>query len=358
MTTQPTILVTSASGKTGQETTLQLLELGFPVRAFVRRRDARSQRLQDAGAEIFVGDQFSLQDMRAAMRGVQRAYHCAPAAANGAHFGAVFLVAAREARLEHVVTLGQWLADASHTSTATRETWLIERLLEDLPDTTLTINNVGWFADNYFLVLPMAAQLGVLPMPLGPPDFAGNAPPSTRDIAAVSAHALADPATHAGQTYRPTGPELLTNQQIADGIGRALGRRVRYLDLPEWAFLRALKVDRRPEFIVTQLLIYTRDYRDGAFAVRAPNPDFSRVLGRDPDDFDTIAASYMSLPDAKRSFTGLLRTLWTGTKMLATSTPDARAIETRRDHPLLANAQRAMQLPDWRETHDPNLTTA
>ncbi len=39
--TKPTILVTSAAGNTGIPTTLQLLEKGYPVRAFVRRDDRR-----------------------------------------------------------------------------------------------------------------------------------------------------------------------------------------------------------------------------------------------------------------------------------------------------------------------------
>ena len=78
MPTQPKVLVTSAGGKTGLQTALQLREKDFPVRAFVRRHDRRSVTLERAGAEVFVGDQYSLVDMRAAMQGVQRAYQCAP----------------------------------------------------------------------------------------------------------------------------------------------------------------------------------------------------------------------------------------------------------------------------------------
>ena len=56
MATKPRILVTSAAGHTGASTVTDLLKKGFPVRAFVRREDARSNRLRQAGAEIFVGD--------------------------------------------------------------------------------------------------------------------------------------------------------------------------------------------------------------------------------------------------------------------------------------------------------------
>ena len=102
----PKILVTSAAGKTGLPTALQLLERHYPVRAFVHRDDHRARRLKDAGAELFIGDQYALSDMRRAMQGVQRAYHCAPTAPNALHFGSVFAIAAEENKVEHVVTLG------------------------------------------------------------------------------------------------------------------------------------------------------------------------------------------------------------------------------------------------------------
>ena len=52
---KPKILVTGATGKTGVSTTLGLLEKGFPVRALVRKIDARAERLRAGGAEIVVG---------------------------------------------------------------------------------------------------------------------------------------------------------------------------------------------------------------------------------------------------------------------------------------------------------------
>ena len=73
MTNKPRILVTSAVGRTGPAAVLELLRKGFPVRAFVRRSDARSDSLHKAGAEIFVGDLFDLRDLRAALVDVQRA---------------------------------------------------------------------------------------------------------------------------------------------------------------------------------------------------------------------------------------------------------------------------------------------
>ncbi len=80
--TNPRVLVTSAVGRTAAPAVLELLKRGFPVRAFVRRDDARAEVLRNAGAEIFVGNLFDLRDLRKALVDVQRAYYCPPLSAN------------------------------------------------------------------------------------------------------------------------------------------------------------------------------------------------------------------------------------------------------------------------------------
>ncbi|MCP5114115.1 MAG: NmrA family NAD(P)-binding protein, partial [bacterium] len=102
MSRKPRILVTSAAGHTGSATVLRLLSEGFPVRAFVRRQDSRSAALSEAGAEVFTGNLFDMRDLRAALRDVQRAYHCPPFAPNLLHGSMLFALAAEEARLEVV----------------------------------------------------------------------------------------------------------------------------------------------------------------------------------------------------------------------------------------------------------------
>jgi NAD(P)H dehydrogenase (quinone) len=74
----PKILVTGATGKTGGAVVTELLAKGWPVRAAVRVRDARSDLLQRRGAEVVVADIFDPGQLMDAMRGVQRAYYCPP----------------------------------------------------------------------------------------------------------------------------------------------------------------------------------------------------------------------------------------------------------------------------------------
>ena len=355
MADNPRYLVTSAAGKTGLQTALQLLAKGCRVRAFVRVDDHRAAWLRDAGAEIFVGDQYALNDMRRAMHDVQRAYHCAPTAPNGLHFGTVFAVAAHESGVEHVVVLSQWLAAPDHPSVFTREVWLNDAVLAMMPDTTVTHINVGWFADNYFMVLEPAAQLGLLTMPLGDGSVRKNAPPSNEDIAAVNVGALMDPASHAGKTYRPTGPELLSPDQIAGVLAKVLRRKVKYQDISEAMFLKAITALRPPGFTeaaLTQLRLYVREYQKGAFAVGGPTDAVERVAGRAPESFETITRRVVAQrPEAVRSLTSRAAAIGNFMKIMMTTKPDPDAIERRLGHVLLSDPALCQDSLEWRAGH-------
>ncbi len=98
--------------------------MGFPVRAFVRRNDARSETLRKAGAEIFVGNLFDLSDLRRALVDVQRAYHCPPFVPNLLHGTMLFALAAEEARLEVVALMSGWNPHPAHPTLVTREHWI------------------------------------------------------------------------------------------------------------------------------------------------------------------------------------------------------------------------------------------
>ncbi len=340
------ILITSAAGKTGMATALDLLERGFPVRALVRRDDYRAQRLRYAGAEVLVGNLGDHGDMRRALQDIQRAYFCAPVTANGLHYGMVFAAAAHEAGLGHVVVMSQWLASPDNPSLATREVWLTERILQLLPDVATTVVNPGWFADNYFWVLEPIAQLGLLPMPLGD---GLNAPASNEDIGRVVAAILADPA---GRTYRPTGPALMSPQEIAATLGDALGRPVRYMNISERMFLKALRANGLHPFQHAQLRHYARDYRDNAFGAGGTTDTVRALTGREPEDFATIARRYVAeRREAQRGLGNKLRGIGNFLRLVLTPPLDMPRLEREREHVLLRDPRYATQADEWNRTH-------
>ena len=125
---KPRIIVTGATGKTGSVVVSELLKACYPVRALVHREDARSARLQAYGAELAVADMSDVERIADALKNVQRAYYCPPFDPYMIQGAVAFAVAAKEARLEHIVGLTQWLASPSHPSLMTRQLWLVDRL--------------------------------------------------------------------------------------------------------------------------------------------------------------------------------------------------------------------------------------
>ncbi len=301
---KPRIIVTGATGQTGSVVVTELLKAGYPVRAMVHREDSRSARLKAAGAEIVVADMSDVERIADALRDVQRAYYCPPYDPYMIQGAVAFAVAAKESRLEQIVGLSQWLASPSHPSLATRQSWLVDRLFSMTPGVAHTIVNPGFFADAYLVTIGLAAHLGVFPWMYG---NSRNAPPSNEDIARVAVGALMNPARHAGQSYRPTGPELLGADDMAQAIGRAVGRSVRVVPTPTWLFMKAARMAGMSIDLMSNVRYYIDDHKRGGFELGAPTADVLHVTGRSPEDFETIARRYAAQPRNQRTIGNWVR---------------------------------------------------
>jgi NAD(P)H dehydrogenase (quinone) len=146
---KPRIIVTGASGKTGSVVVSELLKAGYPVRALVHKEEGRSAHLKAQGAELAVADMSDVERVAEALKDVQRAYFCPPFDPYMIQGALAFAVAAKEAHLEHIVGLTQWLASPSHPSLMTRQLWLVDRLFSMTPGVTHTIVRPSIFADAY-----------------------------------------------------------------------------------------------------------------------------------------------------------------------------------------------------------------
>ena len=301
---KPRIIVTGATGKTGSVVVTELLKTGYPVRALVHGEDARSARLKAQGAEIAVADMGDVERVADALKDVQRAYFCPPFDPHMIQGAMAFAVAAKEARLEHIVGLTQWLASPSHPALMTRQSWLVDRLFSMIPGVAHTIVNPGFFADAYLATTGLAVHLGIFPWMYG---NSRNAPPSNEDVARVAVAALMDPARHAGKSYRPTGPKLLGAEDMAGAIGRAVGRAVRVVPTPTWLFMKTARMGGYPIDLLSGLRYYIDDHKRGVFELGAPTTDVLDVTGRPAEDFETIARRYASLPRNRRTFGNWLR---------------------------------------------------
>jgi NAD(P)H dehydrogenase (quinone) len=347
---KPRILVLTAAGKTGMPVALQLLEEGFPVTAFVHRADQRSERLKAQGADIVVGSLTDITDMRTAMAGARRAYFCAPNEAGYLKAAAIFTVVAAEQQLESVVAMSQWISNPNHPSIHTREVWLADRLFALLPGTAVTFINPGFFAYNEMQVLPFVAQFGQLGLPYG---SGKNAPPSNEDMARVVAEILARPEGHAGKTYRPTGPKLLSPQDIAAILGKVLGRKVMYRHAPAQMVAKILR-GRLSLYALAAYSQYVIDYQKNAFGVNAPTDVVRCITGREAEDFETIARRYAAtIPEARPSFAIKFKLMLGLLILMLRPAPKTASYLALDEFSERSHATFSADSPEWHQSHEP-----
>ena len=345
--TKPKILVTSAAGHTGSTAVLQLLRNGFPVRAFVRSRDTRAEALEKAGAELALGDLFDIRDIRKALTGIQRAYHVPPFAPNLLEGAMLFALAAEEAKLEVVALMSQWHPHPTDPSMVSREHWITNQLYRWMPSVDVVHINPGLFAFMYLLGLPAIVHMGMLVAPFGE---GLNAPPSNEDIARVAAGVLSDPGPHIGKSYRPTGPELLSPDDIAGIVGGVLGRKVKYQDASFKMFAKAARTMGVADFEISQIRHYADALRHGAYEIGAPTSHVEIVTGQKPESFENIARRYLADPKLihpKLAHGGKFAAIAFMLRAMLTRVPDFDRWERDRGHPLLDAPVRASDSEDW-----------
>jgi uncharacterized protein YbjT (DUF2867 family) len=119
----------------------------------------------------------------------------------------------------------------------------------------------------------------------------GDAATSTiheRDVAAVAARALVNPA-HAGHSYVLTGPQSLTQRDKVRLIGEAIGKKLSFEELPPEQIRQAMLAQGLPEDVPDRLLGSLADY------AKEPGPSsdtVDQVLGRPALTFAEWAAEH------------------------------------------------------------------
>ena len=113
-----------------------------------------------------------------------------------------------------------------------------------------------------------------------------------RDIAAVVVRTLTS-AGHEGKAYELTGPDALTNAEVAAKLSAVTGRKIEAVIVPPEQMRPAMLAQGMPEFYVEALLDLDRVYGAGAGA--EITGDIQRVLGRKPHTFDQYLRDHVQV---------------------------------------------------------------
>jgi uncharacterized protein YbjT (DUF2867 family) len=276
------ILVTTA-GKVGTETARLLRQQDVPVRVLVRDPDKATPRaLAAAGAEIAAGDLDVPASIDAAMTGVSAVVLVSPAVP--AQELNVVASAAR-AGVDHIVKATSKASADSPIARRRGQTQIEEGLAAAGIAHTLLRSNA--YMQNVLALAPAIAATSSFGSAAGQ-GRAGMV--DARDVAAVAAAIAVSPAAHAGKTYWLTGPELLSNYDVADALSKLLGRTIAYRELTfeenKDAMIRA-GVPAPVAEMNAQAFSLTAD-GDAAWLTE----DVPSLLGRPARSFEQFTADY------------------------------------------------------------------
>jgi len=276
------ILVTGATGTVGGAVVRQLVAAGHPVRALVRQPGAG--RVPD-GVEVAYGDLTRPETLAEALSGVERMYLLAPLAPDLPHWEAGAIDAARAAGVRHVVKHSNLGADDPDATTMQRWHRAGERLLEESAMAWTFVRPTGFMSNALGWAGTIRAQ-GTVYAPAGDGKLAVVDP---YDIAAVAVAALTGTG-HEGRAYDVTGPAALSTVDQVAAIGAAIGRPLRYVDIPESTARDGMRASGMPAVIVEALLEFMALVRSGrADTVSDAVPT---VTGRPARTFEAWAAEH------------------------------------------------------------------
>jgi uncharacterized protein YbjT (DUF2867 family) len=221
MADRPAILVTGATGTVGRQVVSQLLDAGHAVRALVR--DPASAGLP-ASVALAGGDLADPATLAAALDGAGAVFlvwpFTSPAAASDVAPGVVQMMAGQDRRVVYL--------SAEAAARKPGAFWpRLERLVAQSAVQWTFLRPTG-FAKNTLMWAGQIRGGGVVRWPYA---AAARSLIHEADIAAVAARALTENG-HSGQTYVLTGPQALTQADQVQAISQAIGRPLRFEEIP------------------------------------------------------------------------------------------------------------------------------
>lgn len=270
------ILVTGATGSTARYVIPQLLSRGVQVRALVHKLDARSEKLQQDGVEVFQGDLLDFDAVSAAMKGITSVYYLYPIVTPGILTGTTYLIqAAREEGIQNIVNMSQISARREAKSNAAQDHWMAERIL-DLSGIKVKHIRPTFFAE-WLLYDNTVKTRDKIVLPFGEGRYA---PIAAEDQGRVITELLLNPDSHPGSIFPLFGPVEYTQFEIAEILAEELGREITYepISIETYKESAALK-GVNPHFI-QHVSSVAQDCRDGLFG--GTNSVVKDITGREP----------------------------------------------------------------------------
>ena len=284
MTTQPSILVTGATGTNGAELLKLFAAHQIPVRALTRNA-AHARDIAAPNVQIVEGDFGDADSLRAALRHIERAFLVSPSSQQAQEQQLAFVEAARQSGVSHLVKLSQLGADVHSPERFLRYHGEVEAAIRN-SQLRYTFLRPNLFMQSFLGFAPVIKQKHAIFAPMGDGKISIV---DVRDIMEIAFLALTQ-AGHENQTYNITGPQALTHRQMAAQFSEALGHEISYSDIAPAAMREALVGAGFPQWQADGLLEEYAHWSQNSAAQLTP--DVKNVTGHKPRTFAQFARDY------------------------------------------------------------------
>ena len=287
MSINPILVTGAAAGKGGSvgKTVVELLrKKDLPVRALVHSDDERATQSRKIGAEVVVGDLTEPQDVVRILKGCRRVYFGMAVSPPYLEATAIMAAAAKaQGDLEALINISQRTVSQMSLTQMTdsdqqKQHWLAEQVLNWSALPVVHVRATVFL--NHFFFSNWAAETiakdGTIRLPFG---SAYTSPVAVDDVANVIATILENPTSHIGKVYELTGPKSQNMDDIAKEYAQALGRPVKYVDMPfnQWRE-KEFKPHALPEHVQNHILTMAQLHADNRYN-RMTN-DVAKITGK------------------------------------------------------------------------------
>lgn len=276
------VIVTGAAGRTGGEVVRLLSSRGIRVRALVRD-SARTKGLNGPGVEVVVGDLSRPATLDPAFRGADKLFLVSSPALDVETLHGNALEAAKRAGVRHVVRLSARNAAQGSPQVLLRVHGEVDENLSR-SGLSFTILRSHSFFQNTLMQATTVAADGVM---YGISPDGALSMIDSRDVALAAVSVLTGNG-HSGRIYDLTGPEAVSNAQIAERLSAALDRPVRYEEVAPERMRAGLRTVL-PEWLADGYFDLVQSWTAKDAEV---SDAFERVTGKKPRPYDQFARDF------------------------------------------------------------------
>lgn len=281
------ILVTGATGTIGSQVAAALLDANAEVRVGLRD-PSKGAALQARGAQVVRFDFEDEATFEGAFSGVERVFLLTPFVEEFVPAVERAAQAAKEAGVQFIARLSALGADAEATEGLARQHGQAEVAIKDA-GMDWTVIRPTFFQDNVLTYQGAAVAEGSF---YGASNGGQTAYVSSRDVAEVAAKVLLEPSSHAGKTYTVTGPQAVSDDELAAALSKTAGRPIAYVDLSGEQLLQG-QLDAGTPRWMAEHLVALEGVKAAGWAAEATTT-VQDVLGRPAEPIHAFTERYGS----------------------------------------------------------------